>query len=83
MAKKKDARFTKVLEEGCLLGGSEIWVDTQTGCSIITATPPVLPCWWMPRASRCCTAALPTHRSFDPQGAGHRPAPYVIVDGMP
>ena len=31
MAKKKDARFTKVLEEGCLLGGSEIWVDTQTG----------------------------------------------------
>ena len=31
MAKKKDARFTKVLEEGCLLGGSEIWVDTVTG----------------------------------------------------
>ena len=31
MAKKKDARFTKVLEEGCLLGGNEIWVDTQTG----------------------------------------------------
>ena len=47
-------------------------------CSIITATPPVLPCWWMPRASRCSTAALPTHRSFDPQGAGHCPAPYVI-----
>ena len=47
-------------------------------CSIITATPPVLPCWWMPRASRCSTAALPTHRSFDPQGAGHRPAPYVV-----
>lgn len=31
MAKKKETRFTKVLEEGCLLGGSEIWVDTQTG----------------------------------------------------
>ena len=31
MAKKKDARFTKVLEEGCLLGGSEVWVDAQTG----------------------------------------------------
>ena len=31
MAKKKDGRFVKVLEEGCLLGGSEIWVDTQTG----------------------------------------------------
>ena len=31
MAKKTDGRFVKVLEEGCLLGGSEIWVDTQTG----------------------------------------------------
>ena len=31
MAKKKDGRFVKVLEEGCLLGGSEIWVGTRTG----------------------------------------------------
>ena len=29
--KNTHARFTKVLEEGCLLGGREIWVDTQTG----------------------------------------------------
>ena len=28
---KKETRFIKVLEEGCLLGGSEISVDTQTG----------------------------------------------------
>ena len=28
---KKDTRFIKVLEEGGFLGGSEIWVDTQTG----------------------------------------------------
>ena len=38
MAKKKDARFTKVLEEGCLLGGSEIWVDTQTGVNYLLRT---------------------------------------------
>ena len=35
MAKKKDGRFVKVLEEGCLLGGSEIWVDTQTGVNYL------------------------------------------------
>ena len=28
---KKDNRFIRVLDEGGLLGGSEIWVDTQTG----------------------------------------------------
>ena len=81
MAKKKDARFTKVLEEGCLLGGSEIWVDTQTGVQYLlhyNGNAAGLTVLVMPRASRCCTAALPTHRSFDPQGAGHRPAPYVV-----
>lgn len=28
---RKENRFVKVTEEGCFLGGSEVWVDTRTG----------------------------------------------------
>ena len=71
MAKKKDARFTKVLEEGCLLGGSEIWVDTQTGVQYLLH-------YNGNAAGLTVLVDAEGKPLLYPQGAGHRPAPYVV-----
>ena len=83
MAKKKDARFTKVLEEGCLLGGSEIWVDTQTGVQYLLHYNGNAAGLTVLVDAEGNLVYMVFRKDFDPQGAGHRPAPYVIVDGMP